>query len=207
MPCPLIGNLSRGLIFVLSAPAGTGKTTLVSMLTHEFPTVVASVSYTTRLPRPGEQEGVHYHFITEREFVQRQEAGEFLEDVELYGYRYGTSKVWIQEHLAKGEHVFLVIDTQGAMFLKDKIEATYIFVRPPSFEELERRLTSRRTESEEVVQKRLAWAKKEVGCTHFYDYKIVNDDLEKTYQVLKSIIIAEVHKENITQKFYDHEEK
>jgi guanylate kinase len=162
MPAPLIGNVERGLIFVLSAPAGTGKTTLVSMLTQEFSSVVASVSYTTRLPRPGEEEGVHYYFIDEAEFQQRQVAGEFLEHVKLYGNYYGTSKAWMENHLSKGRHVFLVIDTQGAMFLKDKMDAVYIFVKPPSLEELGRRLLARQTEPREVVERRLLWAKQEM---------------------------------------------
>lgn len=194
MPTPLIGNLARGLVFILSAPAGTGKTTLVSMLAQEFPRVAASVSYTTRLPRAGEQEGVHYYFIDEAEFDSRQAAGEFLEHVELYGYRYGTSKEWIENHLAKGQHVFLVIDTQGAMYLKDKLDAVYIFVRPPSIEELGRRLLARQTEPSEVVERRLLWAKQEMEAGMAYDYYIINDNLETAYQVLRSIVIAEEHR-------------
>jgi guanylate kinase len=194
MPSPLIGNLKNGLIFVLSAPAGTGKTTLVSMLTHEFSNIVASVSYTTRQPRAGEQEGVHYHFITETEFARREIEGEFLEHVELYGNRYGTSKAWIDGRLAQGQHVFLVIDTQGALFLKDKLEAVYIFVQPPSFEELERRLQARKTEPSEEMNRRLQQAKKEMEIGMTYDYSIVNDSLEIAYQVLRSIVIAEEHR-------------
>ena len=194
MPSPLIGNLAQGLVFILSAPAGAGKTTLVSRLTDEFSTVVASVSYTTRPPRVGEQEGVHYHFISDAEFLERQAAGEFLESVELYGYRYGTSNIWMKKRLAQGQHVFLVIDTQGAMFLKDKLDAVYIFVAPPSFDELERRLQERKTESLEMVTRRLQCAKKEIQTGLKYDYCIINDNLETAYQVLRSIVIAEEHR-------------
>lgn len=194
MPIPLLGNLKRGLVFVLSAPAGTGKTTLVSMLTHEFSNVEASVSYTTRQPRAGEQEGVHYHFISEAEFAQRQAAGEFLEHVELYGYFYGTSKTWMENRLAKGQHIFLVIDTQGAKFLRDQFSAIYIFVSPPSLEELERRLLARKTEPREETERRLQWAKKEIEAGAEYDYNIVNDNLAIAYQVLRSIVIAEEHR-------------
>lgn len=194
MPTPLIGNVKRGLVFVLSAPAGTGKTTLVSMLAQEFSSVVASVSYTTRQPRAGEIEGAHYHFISDAEFKRLQAAGEFLEHVELYGNYYGTSKAWVENRLKKGQHVFLVIDTQGAMFLKDKIDAIYIFVKPPSLQELGRRLLARKTEPRQVVEQRLLRAKQELEMGMKYDYSIVNDNLEIAYQVLRSIVIAEEHR-------------
>lgn len=190
----LLGNLSRGLVFILSAPAGTGKTTLVQMLTKEFPCVVASISYTTRPPRSGEIDGLDYHFIDEKEFKERIAAGEFLEYVQLYENYYGTSRVWMEEQLAAGKHVILVIDTQGALQLKDKLDAVTIFVAPPSMDELEKRLLKRRTESPEIISKRLEWAKEEMRRQHFYDYKIVNDHLVTAYQALRSILIAEEHR-------------
>lgn len=194
MATPLLGNLKSGLVFILSAPAGTGKTTLVQKLEQEFPCVVAGVSYTTRLPRQGEVSGVHYHFLTKADFLQRAAEGEFLEYVQLYGDYYGTSRLWVEEQLSKGKHVVLTIDTQGALQLKGKLKASYIFVTPPSFEELEKRLKSRKTEAQEVIEKRLAWAAQEMLAKTAYDYLVVNDDLETAYQALRSIVIAEEHR-------------
>ena len=190
----LLGNLDKGLLFILSAPAGTGKTTLVQLLTRDFPCVVASISYTTRKPRPGEVNGIHYYFISREEFIRRINAGEFLEYVELYGDYYGTSNVWVEDQLTKKNHVILVIDTQGAQLLKNKVDAVSIFVAPPSVEELERRLKLRKTESSEVIEKRLSWAKKELEAQNNYDYLIINDDLSHAYQALRSILIAEEHR-------------
>lgn len=190
----LLGNLKRGLVFILSAPAGTGKTTLVQRLVNEFPVVLASVSYTTRAPRAGEVNGLHYHFVDEAEFLSRIAKDEFIEYVQLYGNYYGTSRVWLEEQLDQGKHVFLVIDTQGALLLKEKIKATYIFVSPPSLEVLEKRLLVRKTESQDVIQKRLGWAQQEMTAKDAYDYLIVNDELDTAYQVLRSIVIAEEHR-------------
>lgn len=190
----LLGNLARGLLFILSAPAGTGKTTLVQLLTRDFPCVVASISYTTREPRPGEVDGIHYYFITKEEFIKRIHEDEFLEYVELYGDYYGTSKLWVEKQLVEGKHVILVIDTQGAEILKNKIQAVTIFVAPPSIKELERRLNLRQTESREVIETRLIWAKKEMEMQKKYSYLVVNDDLSNAYQTLRSILIAEEHR-------------
>ena len=190
----LVGNLKRGRIFIVSAPAGTGKTTLVSMLTKEFEQVKVNVSCTTRQPRPYEIDGVHYHFLKKEDFEEKIKRGDFLEHVLLYGDHYGTSLKFIEEILQKGQHVVLVIDTQGALMLMGKIEAAYIFILPPSKEELQRRLESRGTEKKEVMQERLRIAEREINEAHRYDYQIVNDDLSCAYQVLRSIIIAEEHK-------------
>lgn len=194
MGVPLLGNAKHGKLFILSAPAGTGKTTLVHMLTHEFPTVVASISFTTRAPRQGEVDGIDYFFISREEFNSKIEAGEFLEHVELYGECYGTSRPWVEKQLSRGNHVILVIDVQGARLLRGKVEAVAIFVSPPSLEELARRLKRRKTEEESVIEKRLAWAKKEMEAQNEYNYRIVNDDLAVSYQVLRSILIAEEHR-------------
>lgn len=191
---PLLGNCERGLLFIVSAPAGTGKTTLVEMLTEEFPNVVRSVSYTTRKPRAAEIDGVDYYFITKKEFEEKAAAGEFLEHVELYNTCYGTSRGWVEDKRSQGKHVVLVIDTQGGLKLKGKVEGTFIFIQPPSLEVLRGRLLKRNTETEEVIAERLAWAKKEMDDAAFYDYKIINDDLNTAYQVLRSIFIAEEHR-------------
>ncbi len=189
-----LGNLPHGLAFVISAPAGTGKTTLVQMLQQEFPCVVESISYTTRKPRTNERNGKDYFFLSEREFQEKIQAGEFYEYAKVFDHYYGTSRSFVEKERAKGLHVVLVIDTQGAMLLKKKLEAAFIFLRPPSLEELERRLRQRSTETDEVIAKRLSWAEKEMEMASFYDYQIVNSDLDIAYDVLRSILIAEEHK-------------
>lgn len=190
----LLAPQEKGMCFIVSAPAGTGKTTLIQMLVKEFPNIIASVSYTTRPPRDGEVNGKHYHFISDSQFEEKIAATDFLEYVKLYGYYYGTSKQWIEEKRQQGKHVVLVIDTQGALSLKGRLDATFIFISPPSLQELKSRLTKRQTESQEMVEKRLVWAKQEMEASTSYDYLVVNDDLSVAYQVLRSIFIAESHR-------------
>ena len=122
--------MKRGILFVLSAPAGTGKTTLVNKLVEEYPNIVRSISFTTRKPRKNEVEGVDYHFVTEEEFEKRVREGDFLEHAKVYNAYYGTSKSQVEEQLNQGKHVVLVIDTQGAKQIKKK--AVFIFLKPPS---------------------------------------------------------------------------
>ena len=182
----------EGIAFVLSAPAGAGKTTLVEMLVEEFPSVERSISCTTRKPRPGEKSGEDYFFISEEEFQRRVEASDFLEHAEVFGHYYGTSKEQIQERLQKGKHVFLVIDTQGALQLqKMEFDAVYIFIAPPSLQALEERLTKRQTEDPASKNRRLSMAQKEMDRLSAYDYLIVNDDLSVAYDELKSVVKAE----------------
>lgn len=191
----LLGNVSKGGVFVLSAPAGTGKTTLVRMLSQEFPCVYESISCTTRPIRPGEVEGQDYYFLSQEEFKKRISQGDFLEYAEVFGYYYGTSQALVKKQQEMGKHVFLVIDTQGAMQLKEKqFPAVYIFVSPPSLEELKERLIKRQTENIEVIEKRLSWAKAEIEALRHYDYHIINDNLTMAYAVLRSIVIAEEHR-------------
>jgi len=190
----LLGNLQQGLLFVISAPAGTGKTTLAHMLCEEFDCVVESVSCTTRPVRPGESEGKHYHFLSKEKFDEMVQKGEFLEHASVFGHQYGTARASVLGQQAAGKHVILVIDTQGAMQLKGKIPAAFIFISPPSLAELKERLVKRRTESPEMIEKRLSWAQKEMAMGGQYDYHIVNDNLAIAYQVLRSILIAEEHK-------------
>lgn len=198
MEYKVLGNNAKGLAFVISAPAGTGKTTLVSMLTKEFPFVVGSVSYTTRAPRPGEVNGIHYHFVTVEAFQQMINRGDFLEFVTLYGNYYGTSRLAVERELALGKHVILTIDTQGALQIKDKFPAIYVFLEPPSMDVLRQRLLGRKTESDEAVHERLEWAASEILAAQHYDYIIVNNDLEIAYQVLRSILIAEEHRTSVS---------
>lgn len=190
----LLGNRKEGLVFVVSAPAGTGKTTLVNMLVKEFPSVVESISYTTRPARAGEVHGVHYNFVSVAEFEQKIANSGFLEYVKLYGNYYGTALHSVQELIAQGKHVILVIDTQGALQLKGKFPATFIFLKPPSLEVLRERLLRRQTETAVVIDERLLWAQKEIALAGKYDYCIVNDELQIAYEALRSIIIAEEHK-------------
>jgi len=190
----LLGNFEKGLVFVISAPAGTGKTTLVKKLQEEFSCVKTTTSFTTRSPRVGEIQGVDYHFISIEEFKKKIDKFEFLEYVELYGDYYGTSKNNIETLQLQGNHVILVIDTQGGLRLKKMIDATLIFVMPPSLEELAKRLEMRKSETPDVIKKRLEWAKNEIEDANHYDYKIVNDNLKTAYQTLRSILVAEEHR-------------
>lgn len=186
----------KGQLIIISAPAGTGKTTLVHMLKKAYPEqVIQSISCTTRKPRKGEIDGRDYVFLTKEAFEERIERGEFLEHAIVFGDHYGTLKEMVEAQQEGGKDVVLVIDTQGALALKKKVKATYIFIAPPSMEILEQRLKNRKTESPETLKKRLKWAKHEMDQAKHYDYTIINDDLETAYEALKSIVIAEKHRE------------
>ncbi|MBI3508863.1 MAG: guanylate kinase [Chlamydiia bacterium] len=194
----VLGNCKKGFLFVISAPAGTGKTTLVDKLCEEFPCVVRSISCTTRAKRKGEQEGKDYFFLKSEEFEQRIKNHEFLEHATVFGHSYGTSRPFIEEQQKEGKHVILVIDTQGALQIMAKsLPAIFIFIRPPSLAELRKRLQGRKTETEAVVEERLSWAEKEMALAPRYHYQIVNDHLSTAYDVLRAIFIAEEHKNRI----------
>jgi guanylate kinase len=194
MSARILGGLKKGLIFVISAPAGTGKTTLVRMLQKEFSCLVESVSYTTRKPRPGEKEGVDYYFISESEFTQKLQEGDFVEHAKVFGHDYGTSRSFVESQLQQGKHVLLVIDTQGAVQLKNHYDAIFVFISPPSVSELRSRLYGRKTETDQAIEHRLSWAEKEMALAPRYDYHIINEDLHTAYAVLRSILIAEEHR-------------
>ncbi len=179
---------SRGKLFIVSAPAGSGKTTLVEMVCNEMKNCERSISCTTRSARGVEMDGIDYFFVSDEEFEKRSLAGDFLEEAQVYQHRYGTLKSFVEERLAKGIHVFLVIDTQGALQLKGNIEGIWIFVAPPDLQTLRERLEKRGTESQEDVEKRLSWAKKELERSAEYDYVVVNDELKQAFEELKSII-------------------
>lgn len=191
----VLGNLKKGKLFVLSAPAGTGKTTLARMASSEFSCVIESVSYTTRAPRAGEIEGRDYFFVSKETFHKLKEQGEFLEDAHVFGNHYATSSSFVHQHLNQGHHVLLVLDVQGAMYLKNNhTEAVFIFIKPPSLLALKQRLMTRNADSQESIQLRLSQAEKELEFEKHYDYQIINDNLSSAFDVLKAILIAEEHK-------------
>lgn len=183
---------SQGIALVLCAPSGTGKSTLVKLLLQECGNLTFSVSCTTRAPREGEQNGVHYHFISQEEFLRRRDSGDMLEWAEVHGNYYGTSKTVVQDVLDKGTDLILDIDVQGAMQVREKIPgACLVFILPPSRQELEQRLTGRGTDAPEVIAKRLANAWGELEKAPGFDYLVVNDDLENAKKRLKAILTAE----------------
>lgn len=191
----LVGNLSRGLLFILSAPGGTGKTTLAKMLCDEFKTVTQSISCTTRSPRTHEIPGKDYYFISSTEFEEKLQQNAFLEYVSIFDHSYGTLYETIIKEQLLGHHVLLVINAQGKNQIRMLgIPHVSIFIHPPSWVELRHRLEKRGTEGCEAIAQRLALAKYEISFSHLYDYQVVNDNLQTAYEILRSIIIAEEHK-------------
>jgi len=179
----------RGNLYIVSAPSGSGKTTLLQNLLRTFDRLRFSVSYTTRSPRCGERNGVEYFFVDRPAFLAMAERGEFLEWAEYYGQLYGTARAAVEIELEKGNDVILDIDVQGARQVKDKFtKATGIFILPPSFAELERRLRSRMQESEQDIRRRLEIARGEILFYRDYDYIIINDILEKSIALLEAIV-------------------
>lgn len=182
----------RRLLIVVSAPSGAGKTSLCEKAASSLPNLVHSVSYTTRPPRPDEQEGKDYYFIKEEEFWEMVKRGEFAEWAQVHGNLYGTSRLLLEKHFKEGNDVILDIDTQGAAQLKKAYsQGIFIYILPPSLEMLEVRLRHRKTDSEEEIQRRLKKAKEEIKNYSEYQYVIVNDVFEKAVYQLASIIIAE----------------
>ena len=181
---------AHGNLFVISAPSGAGKSSLISaLLKDNLSNMQVSVSHTTRNPRPGETDGQHYHFVTQTEFKRLIAANAFFEWAEVFGNFYGTSRIIIEETLAKGIDVFLDIDWQGAQQVKALMpEAVGIFILPPSRVELERRLTGRGQDSQEVIDSRMAQAVSEMSHYQEYDFVIINDDFEQALSNLHTII-------------------
>ncbi len=185
--------MQGGNLFIISAPSGTGKTTILKKIVAAMDNVAFSVSHTTRAPRPVEQDGIDYFFIDKDNFARMQQQGLFLEWAEVHGNLYGTSSYAIQEATEQGRDLLLDIDVQGARQVKKKLGHTgvFVFIAPPSLEELARRLAGRSTESEDVITTRLNNAREEMKSLNQYDYVIVNDTVTEAVEVLKSIIIAE----------------
>jgi len=183
---------SNGIIFILSAPSGTGKTTICKLLIQKLPDLKFSISHTTREPRNGEVEGTDYHFTSKKEFEEKIERGEFIEWAKVFKNYYGTAFESVDRHNLNGEDVLIELDVQGAQSLRDiNYKAVFIFMMPPSLEELKTRLNKRGTESASKIQDRLETSKKEMQQSPLYDYILTNIDTEETTNNLISIITAE----------------
>ena len=183
----------RGLLLIVSAPSGTGKTTLAERVVERLPDIVRSRSYTSRAPRPGEADGVDYNFIEEARFRQMVDASAFLEWADVFGQFYGTSAADTERDRTAGRDVMLVIDVQGARQVREQgVDAVSIFVLPPSFEVLEARLRQRSQAhtSEEILQRRLGTARREVDARTEYDYVVVNDEMYASVDRVCSIVLA-----------------
>ncbi len=184
--------MSKGLLFVVSAPAGCGKDTILEQVLAKEENVGYSVSATTRAPRPGEVDGTHYFFLTRERFEEMIENGEVLEYTEYCGNYYGTPKAGVERMLAEGKDVVLKIEVEGAMNIKKLFpDCTLVFILPPSMQELERRLRKRGTEDEPTIMRRIAQAKNEIDTAVNYDYFVVNDDLEDAVNDLVAVIHGE----------------
>jgi guanylate kinase len=182
----------HGLLFIVSAPSGAGKTTLVERLVECTPRLRMSRSYTSRPARPGEADGVDYHFVSRARFEAMIAAGEFLEWADVFGNLYGTCAAATARMRAAGDDVVLVIDVQGAHQVRTRdVGAITVFVLPPSYEVLEQRLRGRSKDSEAAIQRRLAVAREEVAAYASYDYVVINDELEDAMARLRAIVLAE----------------
>lgn len=183
--------MAAGSLFIVAAPSGAGKTTLVRKLLEHDAAVQLSISYTTRPARPGEQNGREYHFVDAAEFRVMRERGDFLEWAEVHGNFYGTSRVWLREQMDAGRDVLLEIDWQGAQQVRKQFpEAVGIFILPPSLTELEYRLRGRGTDSEEVIARRLTAAVGEMRHVDEFDFAIINNDLDEALKDLAAAVRA-----------------
>ena len=180
-----------GSLFVVSAPSGAGKTSLVHALLNINPQIGLSVSHPTRTPRPGEQDGRNYHFVSREEFMEMVGRGEFLESAEVYGNLYGTSQAWIGQQISMGHDILLEIDWQGAAQVRRLFPACVsIFILPPSLEALEQRLIGRGQDSEEVIARRMAAAREDMSHVAEFDYVIINDNLNEALRELNAVVLS-----------------
>ena len=184
----------EGLLIVISAPSGAGKTTLCNGLVNRFPALKESISFTTRAPREGEQDGVDYHFVSVERFQQMITENAFAEWAEVHGNFYGTAIATLEQARIDGIDILLDIDCQGAKTLKNRgINGVFVFVLPPSMAELRRRLESRSSDAQEVIERRIVRAAEEIKEARWYDYILVNDHLEDAQQGLAAIVMAARH--------------
>jgi len=183
----------RGLMFILSSPSGAGKTTLSRMLLARDPEIMLSVSATTRPPRPGEIDGVHYHFVSPTRFQEMIDEDDFYEWAEVFGHRYGTPKGAIRAGLKAGQDFLFDIDWQGTqqLYQKDQQDVVRVFILPPSIEELHNRLKGRGTDSAEVIAARMERARAEISHWDGYDYVIINDNIDVCFDKVRAILEAE----------------
>ena len=186
-----LSNAHIGSLFVVVAPSGAGKSSLVNELLKSDDNILLSVSHTTRAPRVGEVDGVAYHFTTVDDFLAKRDAGGFIESAEVHGNYYGTSKDWIVSALTSGKDVLLEIDWQGAQQVRTHVpEMVGIFILPPSTEALKARLSGRGTDSAETIARRIAAAQDEMRHADEFDYVIINDDLQQALDNLRSVVSA-----------------
>ena len=184
----------KGMLLVISGPSGTGKGTIIERLMAQDKSLVFSVSATTRAPRPGEQDGVHYHFMTVERYNELVNEGAFVEHAQVHGNYYGTLRSEVYTRLERGENVVLDIDVQGALnVIASEKEKVSIFILPPSMKVLRERLTGRGTETPEAIERRLHNAVWELSQKDHYEYKVINDDLDAAVRTLQAIIEAEKH--------------
>jgi len=183
---------AKGTLFIISAPSGAGKTSLVKVLCEDNISLRTSVSFTTRPIRPGEENGVHYHFVNHDDFEAMLERSEFLESANVFGNYYGTSQVWVEEQLNAGIDVILEIDWQGALQVRKLLpDSVSIFILPPSRQALEERLNGRGQDDAEVIAKRMAQAKDEMSHYSEFEYLVINDDFNVALSELRTIITAQ----------------
>ena len=193
-------------VFIISAPSGSGKSTLVNEILQIVPGLEFSISYTTRLPRGSEQDGREYFFVSRQQFEEMLERGDFLEHANVFGNYYGTARRFLQDAEQNGNDLLLDIDVQGAEQIKKKLpDAVSIFVLPPDRPTLEKRLRSRSLDVEEVIQRRLVTATREIENYSKYDYILVNDRLDESKEALKSILLAERKRDSGKQLSSDEE--
>ncbi len=192
--------MRKGLLILISGPSGTGKGTVCDLLRQKHPEISYSISATTRQPRPGEQDGVNYYFYTKEKFQEMIEQDQLLEWAEVYGNFYGTPKQKVLDRLEAGEDILLEIDTQGALnVMKVMPEGLFIFLLPPSLEELAARLKGRGTETEESLHRRLGAAVDEIKLATKYRYVVVNDKVEDAQDTIANIIEAEHHRSDLNE--------
>ena len=185
----------EGLVLILSAPSGAGKTSLCRELFKTFSDIKESISYTTRLPRPGEVEGEAYHFVTDEVFEQMVSEDSFAEWAVVHGNKYGTALRTLEDARKNGIDLVLDIDCQGALRLKEQFDGgVYVFIMPPSMEELRRRLELRSTDAQEVIERRITRAADEIREARWYDYIIINDSFDVASQELAAVVIAQRRK-------------
>ncbi|MFM2477274.1 guanylate kinase [Celerinatantimonas sp. MCCC 1A17872] len=183
--------MAKGTLYIVSAPSGAGKSSMINALINRNPNlpIQVSISHTTRAPRPGEENGVHYHFVSKTEFEELIAQSAFFEYAEVFGNYYGTSKLAIEQTLSQGIDVFLDIDWQGARQVREQMnEAVSVFILPPSSAELENRLKMRGQDSQEVIRSRMLQAKAEMSHYDEYDYLIINEDFDRAVTQLQAIL-------------------